>query len=200
MKLSLVFVSFLKLITGVVLLGHVRTPNTYTTLYNFPVWSLKFWVQAYENVHEMRLALCMSCVMCVCSVIWNMKCGQIRRGECLWWMECEPGLASDRHHRHVEMSLWWTIISSLYWAWVWIVWACRSLSFIQSQVSRHWGWAHSDINHGLRQTWHHWPLPTCPVKSIHQCCKKCSYSAYIIRPETFVNLSLLIIPHAPCRN
>ena len=183
MKLSLVFVSFLKLITGVVLLGHVRTPNTYTTLYNFPVWSLKFWVQAYENVHEMRLALCMSCVMCVCSVIWNMKCGQIRRGECLWWMECEPGLASDRHHRHVEMSLW-SLVNNHFQSVLSM--STDSLSMSQLVIYsvssfKTLSWAHSDINHRLRQTWHHWPLPTCPVKSIHQCCKKCSYSAYIIR-------------------
>ena len=31
----------------------------------------------------------------------------------------------------------------------------------------------------LRQTWHHWCLPSCQVKSPHQCGKKCSISAYI---------------------
>ena len=128
--------------------------------------------------------------------VWTDKAG-----ECPWWMECEPGLASDRHHRHVEMSLWWTIIpksvlsvsvDSLSKSQL-----GRCLSSIQSQVSRHWSWAQGDINHRLRQTWHHWPLPSCPVKSIHQCCKKCSYSAYIIRFIRDVCIfSLLIIPHA----
>lgn len=77
------------------------------------------------------------------------------------------------------MSLWWTIISNITLSSESRSWVAGCLSFVQSQVLRHWSSAHTDINHGLRETLHHGPLPSCPVKSPHQCEKNCSYSAYI---------------------